>query len=126
MKPERLEKYRQTLLDWRDRLTEQIDHLEQSIAEETNTPGMVSNLPTHNADQDSEGLTRDVALGQNETEMLSDIVAALERIDDGTFGECTHCGQTIAKARLDAIPYTSHCRECQEQFEKEAEASRLV
>jgi len=126
MKPERLERYRRTLIQLRDRLTEQIDHLEQSIAEEITSPGEISHLPTHNADQDSEGLTRDVALGQNETEMLADVVAALDRIEEGTFGECTQCGQTIAKARLDAIPYTRHCRECQEQFEKQAEESRLV
>lgn len=42
---------------------------------------------------------------------------ALERLQDGTFGECLHCGQTIGEKRLEALPWTPYCIECQEKIE---------
>jgi DnaK suppressor protein len=42
---------------------------------------------------------------------------ALERLDDGSFGECLHCGNTIGEKRLDALPWTPYCIECQEKVE---------
>jgi RNA polymerase-binding transcription factor DksA len=40
------------------------------------------------------------------------IRAALDRIDDGTYGTCTNCGQRIAEERLDALPATPFCSGC--------------
>jgi DnaK suppressor protein len=42
---------------------------------------------------------------------------ALERLDEGTFGECMHCGKTIGEKRLEALPWTPYCIECQEKIE---------
>ena len=42
---------------------------------------------------------------------------ALERLDDGTFGECLHCGNVIGEKRLEALPWTPYCIECQEKVE---------
>lgn len=42
---------------------------------------------------------------------------ALERLHDGTFGECLHCGQTIGEKRLEALPWTPYCIQCQEKVE---------
>lgn len=42
---------------------------------------------------------------------------ALERLDDGTFGECLHCGSVIGEKRLDALPWTPYCIECAEKVE---------
>ncbi|WP_366141757.1 TraR/DksA C4-type zinc finger protein [uncultured Boseongicola sp.] len=38
--------------------------------------------------------------------------AALTRIEKGTYGICTKCGQDIADASLDAVPFALLCREC--------------
>lgn len=43
---------------------------------------------------------------------LADIEAAIERIDQGTWGECSSCGKPISKARLQALPMTQVCVEC--------------
>ncbi|MGP1396504.1 MAG: TraR/DksA family transcriptional regulator [Inquilinaceae bacterium] len=43
---------------------------------------------------------------------LARIDAAFERIDAGTYGDCTHCGEPIAPARLDADPTTPLCVNC--------------
>lgn len=43
---------------------------------------------------------------------ITQIRAALKRIEDGTYGECVRCGEPIAEARLDALPWTPLCRSC--------------
>jgi DnaK suppressor protein len=42
---------------------------------------------------------------------------ALERLREGTFGECMHCGKPIGEKRLEALPWTPYCIECQEKIE---------
>ena len=42
---------------------------------------------------------------------------ALERLNDGSYGECLHCGQTIGDKRLEALPWTPYCIACQEKIE---------
>ena len=60
------------------------------------------------------------ALGQmgsiNRT--LQQIEEALHRIDDGTYGVCTVCGQLIRKPRLVNQPFVQTCMECQNEMER--------
>jgi DnaK suppressor protein len=46
-------------------------------------------------------------------EQLLDINRALERIDEGTYGICTNCGQPIQAERLEALPWAELCIDCQ-------------
>ena len=48
---------------------------------------------------------------------LSLVRLALERLREGTFGDCLHCGKPIGEKRLDALPSTPYCIECQEKVE---------
>lgn len=48
---------------------------------------------------------------------LSLVRLALERLDEGVFGECVLCGNTIGIKRLEAVPWTPFCIECQEKIE---------
>ena len=57
------------------------------------------------------------ALDARETEELDAIEAALERMDAGTYGSCSDCGQPIARARLQATPEVARCIGCQKQRE---------
>jgi DnaK suppressor protein len=43
---------------------------------------------------------------------LSDIDAALQRMDDGTYGVCTRCGQHVAIGRLEVRPQAAQCIDC--------------
>jgi RNA polymerase-binding transcription factor DksA len=43
---------------------------------------------------------------------IAQIRSALARIADGTYGSCVRCGDEIAAARLDALPWTPFCRTC--------------
>ena len=45
---------------------------------------------------------------------VDEVRAALERVDQGTFGSCEQCGQPIAVERLDALPYARFCTRCAE------------
>jgi DnaK suppressor protein len=53
---------------------------------------------------------------QNRTR-LHMIQQALERMNDGSFGICVDCGAAIRLKRLQALPWASHCIECQEEAE---------
>lgn len=48
---------------------------------------------------------------------LGDILAALERMEEGTYGQCIECGDEISTSRLKAIPHTLECIECAEEAE---------
>ncbi len=48
---------------------------------------------------------------------LTQVRAALDRVQDGSFGECQHCGNLIGIKRLEALPWTPYCIECQEKIE---------
>lgn len=52
-------------------------------------------------------------------EELVQIEAARERMNDGSYGECTDCGQEIDARRLMAQPTASRCAPCQERYERE-------
>ena len=51
-------------------------------------------------------------LGNAALAEIAQIKAALERIDDGTYGDCVTCGNEIAPARLRALPHTPQCINC--------------
>ena len=61
------------------------------------------------------------ALGQmgNINRTIQQIDEALHRIDDGTYGVCTACGQLIRKPRLLNQPFVLTCMECQSAMERE-------
>ncbi len=48
---------------------------------------------------------------------LAQVRSALDRLDEGTFGECLQCGNEIGEKRLEAVPWTPHCISCQEKIE---------
>jgi DnaK suppressor protein len=54
-------------------------------------------------------------LKQTDAKILQAIDEALMRIEKGTFGICRDCGEPIAEARLNAIPWTRVCITCKEK-----------
>jgi RNA polymerase-binding transcription factor DksA len=68
-------------------------------------------------DGDSYSLEVSLELLQRGGSTANDILEAFGRIAEGTFGRCSACERWIKKERLLAIPYTSHCIECQRQAE---------
>ena len=54
-------------------------------------------------------------LKQTDAKILQAIEEALERLQRGTYGLCRDCGEPIADARLNAIPWTRVCITCKEK-----------
>ena len=55
---------------------------------------------------------RDLALRDHNRQHLADIDAALARLDAGSYGTCTSCGNPIHPDRLEALPWTALCIDC--------------
>ena len=72
------------------------------------------------ADRAASSYTKEFLFHQsnNERQMLNMVEGALSRIREGVFGECISCGNEINAKRLEAVPWTRHCIECQEKLEK--------
>ncbi|HEY8132006.1 MAG TPA: TraR/DksA family transcriptional regulator [Thermoanaerobaculia bacterium] len=58
------------------------------------------------------------SLSDGERNLLMLIDEAFNRIKDDTFAICTNCGNTIGEKRLQAVPWTPYCIDCQELQEK--------
>jgi RNA polymerase-binding protein DksA len=121
MQQRELNEYKKRLVDMRTRLTRQVQASEEALREDVVAPGDSSGVPSHPADSDSEGVDAEIAVSQNEEQLLEDVEQALERIEQATFGVCTTCGAQIAKDRLDALPCAATCIACARQNEREPE-----
>lgn len=106
MKPEQIASYRQQLLELESRLETEIEELSNEIA----SGGIaVGEHDTHVRESPEANL----AISSNEEAIRRDVSAALKRIESDTFGKCVGCGETIKKARLEALPYTPFCIQCE-------------
>ena len=56
--------------------------------------------------------------GKNEQRLFRAVESALGRSRNGSFGQCQCCGNEIDGARLEAVPWTPYCIDCQEAFER--------
>jgi DnaK suppressor protein len=72
------------------------------------------------ADRAASSYTKEFLFSQsnNDRQILAMVDGALARIREGAFGECISCGKEINAKRLEAVPWTRHCIECQEKLEQ--------
>jgi DnaK suppressor protein len=56
-----------------------------------------------------------IRLKETDGKLLRAIEDALARIRQGRLGTCEECGQPISKARLEAVPWARHCKDCKER-----------
>jgi DnaK suppressor protein len=72
------------------------------------------------SDEDEESLDDEeyVQLAESESKELEQIEAALQRIREGSYGQCEGCSEEIADARLEALPCATLCIVCQRAEEQ--------
>lgn len=58
------------------------------------------------------------SLSDAERQLLMLIEEAFNRMKNGAYGVCTNCNATIGEKRLQAVPWTPFCIDCQELQEK--------
>jgi DnaK suppressor protein len=54
----------------------------------------------------------------NERSLLNEVLRALKRIHDGTYGICVACGNPIPEKRLEAIPWAARDIKCEQALEQ--------
>ena len=66
------------------------------------------------------------ALLQMKAETLKKIQKALAHLKEGSYGYCCECGEEIAEQRLRALPFTVHCKGCEEVLEAASQRERVL
>jgi RNA polymerase-binding protein DksA len=114
------ERFREILLEERERVTNAIDHLHESNSSSLEEETEEETYDNHLADSATATLNREIdyTLEENSEHVLAAINEALKRIEAGTFGTCARCGRPIAEERLEAIPYATRCIDCQRLAER--------
>lgn len=114
-------RFRDLLVEERQRVAAAIQNLHEdhqgSLGEETGEDAVYDN---HLADTATETYDRelDYTLEENSEHVLADIDAALNRIEDGSYGMCTNCGKQIPEERLEARPSATLCIDCRRERER--------
>ena len=113
MTPQQLAQRRARLLRIRAALLQRIKRLTEDATEDT--PG----YSIHMADAGTDSFDRDLTLGlaSFEQEALYEVDAAIQRIDDGSYGICELTRRPIPQKRLEAIPWTRFSVEAEVQLE---------
>ncbi len=126
--PEKYRRYYRLLLELRHHVLVQLgEHTEETLLKSAkDDSGDLSGYGQHMADAGTDTFDRDFALSMvaNEQEALSEIEAAIKRINDGTYGVCEITQKPIAKERLLAVPFTRHSAEAQKDLERNRHRSR--
>ena len=116
------ERYKKILLSLRKQLTGQIDTIKDIEMKTTvkDATGDHSSYSYHMADQGTDNMEREKNFfyAQRDNHTLQDIEDALNRIENETFGSCVRCDKSIKRERLDVVPYTLLCIQCQSEEEK--------
>jgi RNA polymerase-binding transcription factor DksA len=78
------------------------------------TKDITKTLSSDFAEQATERENDDVLeeIGKETQLSIAHVKAALQRLDDDSYGICTSCGEEIAEGRLDALPETTLCVKC--------------
>jgi RNA polymerase-binding protein DksA len=105
--------FRTLLEDERKRVKSAIDRLHSDHAEslEDETDELSTASDNHMGDVAADTLNREIDYGleQDAGQVLAEIDAALQRIEDGSYGKCTQGGEEIPAERLEAVPWVRLC-----------------
>jgi DnaK suppressor protein len=102
------------LADYRAILEDERDSLARQLAELGYGDAGTLNYDSNFADTSQVTAERGEAeaLAGELKEALAEVEAALQRVEDGTYGRCVRCGEPIAEARLEAMPAAQLCIKC--------------
>jgi DnaK suppressor protein len=114
VKKKDLEKFRKLLTEERIRIVQHaIRMADRNVTIDSDDVPDIVDLATSDL-----SLNLNVEIRERERHLLGKIDTALAKIDDGSFGICEDCGESIALGRLDARPVTTLCIKCKEEEEE--------
>jgi DnaK suppressor protein len=107
------EYFRNKLLAWREEILREARETLQHLQDESQNHPDFADRASSETDRAIELRARD-----RQRKLISKIDAALQRIDDGTYGYCEETGEPISLKRLDARPIATLSIEAQERHER--------
>jgi RNA polymerase-binding protein DksA len=110
-----LDHFRQLLLERRARILSQVENMEEEALKAAGQDFSVDHMADHGSDNFEQDFT--LQLVESERKELYEIDRALNRIRQGTYGVCEGTGDSIHRARLEAIPYARYSIEYQRRLE---------
>jgi len=115
-----LKKARETLEGMRSQLLRQVEHDISRVRDQNKDEGM----DTYDLASDARDREISLILGDRDRDKLQAIDEALERVDGGEYGICEECGTEIAEGRLQVLPFTRLCVNCQSELERDERLNR--
>jgi DnaK suppressor protein len=113
--PNTVKKFRDQLESERARLTDLIAEQQQELEEARMTESSADRDPDPtNAESASMKFeyAKELSLERNSLDLLHKVEHALARIEQGEYGVCESCGESIPVARLEVLPYATKCVSC--------------
>ena len=119
MKKDRLSYFRNKLVEKQRQLVEEVG--KSAIYAQGQEDDSIKDL----GDQANNAYNREFLfeLGNGDRRLLKEVVSALRKIEEGSFGTCERCGEPIVEKRLEALPFARYCIDCQRLVEKEEAAT---
>ena len=116
MKKDEAQKFKKLLVDELRKIAGDIQNMGEEALKSSEQDFSVDHMADHGSDNYDQDFT--LSRMESDGEVVYEIRAALDRISDGSFGECESCKKPIPKSRLQAVPYARRCVPCQEKVEK--------
>lgn len=115
MDARKLKKFKEKLEEKKESLVDAVQRNE-AYGREANVE--VETMDT--GDKASSSYTKEFMFSRSNTDrrVLKMIQDAMERMEEGTYGECANCGKPVEPKRLEAVPWTPYCIACQELEEQ--------
>ena len=105
--------FRQKLLDWKEDILKEAKETLQHLQDENQNHSDLADRASSETDRAIELRARD-----RQRKLIAKIDAAIQRIDDGTYGYCEETGEPITLKRLEARPIATLSIEAQERHER--------
>ena len=116
MKAQDVENFKRKLLEMRRDLLGQVER-KKLYSKEVGEDGIPDSGDVAAYSYSKEVL---MGLGESERSKLRLVEEALAKIDEGTYGVCERCEEAIPGKRLELLPFTRYCVQCQSELEQES------
>ncbi|MGH9341711.1 MAG: TraR/DksA family transcriptional regulator [Acidobacteriota bacterium] len=115
MQAKELKQFKAKLLQTKVELIELV-HKTEDYGREADGDGEAMDI----ADKALSSYTKELMFSKSNSDrqQLQIVTEALDRIEEGGFGECQNCGNQVEKKRLEAVPWARLCLKCQELAEQ--------
>lgn len=114
LRKEKLDVYRKQLTARRNALAED---LRQATAQLLNDESVYTDSVDQAAAETDKSFV--LQMKNRDRDALWQIDEAIKRLDEGSFGECERCGESISEGRIEAFPFTTLCIDCKAELESE-------